>query len=119
MAWHFTSASPVWVQIAARLRDEIIRGDYSPGQQIPPVRQLATTAAVNPNTMQRALSALEAEGLLCSKGTQGRFVTEDTEVLRRARMRVAGELVSEFIQRAESLSLTTDELIAMLKEAEK
>ena len=57
----------------------------SADEQIPPVRQLAMEAGVNPNTMQRALSALEDEGLLVSRGTVGRFVTSDEAALERAR----------------------------------
>ena len=96
MAWQFTNESPVWVQIAARIRDEIISGVYAPGEQIPPVRQLALTAAVNPNTVQRAFGRLESEGLLCVKGTLGRFVTEDIAVLEAAKQQAARELVAAF-----------------------
>ena len=61
--WKFNSREAVFVQIASRLRGEILRGKYQPDQQIPPVRQLAFEAAVNPNTMQKALTVLEEEGL--------------------------------------------------------
>ena len=119
MAWQFTNESPVWVQIAARIRDEIISGVYAPGEQIPPVRQLALTAAVNPNTVQRAFGRLESEGLLCVKGTLGRFVTEDIAVLEAAKQQAARELVAAFKKKADALSITADELISILKEAEK
>ena len=116
MAWSFNQHAPVYIQIAERLRTDIINGTYAPGEQIPPVRQLAITAAVNPNTMQRAFSELEAEGLLCAKGTQGRYVTEDIAILSSARRTAARQLVSDFIKQAESISMSKAELIKMIEE---
>ena len=54
MAWSFDKHTPVYIQIADRIRSEIITGEYPPESQIPSVRQLAYMAAVNPNTVQRA-----------------------------------------------------------------
>ena len=116
MAWSFNQHAPVYIQIAERLRTDIINGTYAPGEQIPPVRQLAITAAVNPNTMQRAFSELETEGLLCAKGTQGRYVTEDIAILSSARRTAARQLVSDFIKQAESISMSKAELIKMIEE---
>ena len=85
MTWQFRGHSPVYRQIVRHIRADILNGCYQPDEQIPPVRQLAMEAGVNPNTMQRALSALEDEGLRVSRGTVGRFVTSDEAALERAR----------------------------------
>ncbi|MBQ1231007.1 MAG: GntR family transcriptional regulator [Clostridia bacterium] len=119
LAWQFNEYTPVYLQIANRLRDEIIKGNYPRGSQIPTVRQLALIAAVNPNTVQRALTELENEGLLCAKGTQGRFVTEDDEELRAAANNAALDLVREFLSKAENLAISRERLIEMLKEESK
>lgn len=116
MAWNFSENSPVWLQIKTRIRNKIISGEYGPDEQIPTVRQLAVTAAVNPNTVQRALVMLEEDGLIYSNGTIGRFVTSDEEVLRAARTAAVKELVQDFVKKAEYISATREELIAMLKE---
>lgn len=116
MAWNFSENSPVWLQIKTRIRNKIISGEYGPDEQIPTVRQLAVTAAVNPNTVQRALVMLEEDGLIYSNGTIGRFVTSNEEVLRAARTAAVKELVQDFVKKAEYISATREELIAMLKE---
>ncbi len=116
MAWNFDEHTPVYLQIAERLRNDILNGVYEKDAQIPPVRQLAVTAAVNPNTVQRAFSELESEGLLCTKGTQGRFITCDSEVLRSARKRAAKKLIDNFLKQAQSLNIGKAELIEMLEE---
>lgn len=116
MAWSFNEHTPVWLQIERRLRNEIISGVYKPDEQIPTVRQLAVTAAVNPNTVQRALTALEEEGLIHSNGTLGRFVTNDEAVLKTARKQIVKELVSDFVKQAGYISVSREELIEILKE---
>ena len=79
MSWSFTSDSPIYLQIAEIIKFRILRGEYPPGTRIPSVRELAQEAAVNPNTMQRALALLKSEGLLITRRTTGRTVTEHQE----------------------------------------
>ena len=116
MPWKFNSYEAVFIQIASRLRGEILRGKYLPDQQSPPVRQLAFDAAVNPNTMQKALTLLEDEGLLYSRGTVGRFVTTDTAVLERCRETVRREAVRHWIEEARELGITKEELMNYIEQ---
>ena len=91
MDWRFTDDRPIWLQLTEQLTRRIITGVYPPGSRLPPVRELAAQAGVNPNTMQRALAQLEQDGLAFADRTAGRLVTEDTSVLdavRRAQARV-------------------------------
>lgn len=81
MDWKFTGAEPVYLQIMEHFRCAVLSGLYPRGEKIPSVRELATQARVNPNTMQRALSELEREGLLVSLGTLGRYVTDNEMIL--------------------------------------
>ncbi len=118
MAWQLNGNAPVFIQISDRLRIEILSGSYAPGAQFPTVRQLASEAAVNPNTMQRALSALEEEGLLQSGGTQGRFVTKDAAVLLAARERLQRKTVQKFLTRAAELGISPADIVRMIQEME-
>lgn len=117
MAWHFSSDKPVYLQIAERIRREVLAGRYSAGSQIPTVRQLALEAAVNPNTVQHALIELENEGIIIARGTIGRYVTEDRQVLESCRKRLAEELVRKFIESMAQLSISEEQVIEMLREA--
>lgn len=114
MAWHFNSTQPVYKQIVSHIRADILNGVYPSGQQIPAVRQLALEAGVNPNTMQRALADLEAEGILLSRGTVGRFVTSDTGILNQAQRVLHEETISRVIGEALALGITREELIDYL-----
>ena len=111
MAWSFTSRAPVYLQIVSRIRADILSGVYQPDQQIPSVRQLALTAGVNPNTMQRAFTVLESEQLFITRGTIGRFITTDTEVLERARAVMRRETVARLVEEAAAVGISPEELI--------
>ncbi len=116
MSWQFNDTQAVFVQIADKLRRDIVRGVYPPGTQIPAVRQLAFEASVNPNTMQRALLLLEDEGLLVSRGTVGRYVTAECALIDAARKRICFSTVERFCREAKELGLTQRELMDYIKE---
>ena len=80
MDWRFTDDRPIWLQLTEQLTRRIITGVYPPGSRLPPVRELAAQAGVNPNTMQRALAQLEQDGLAFADRTAGRLVTSNTTV---------------------------------------
>lgn len=119
MAWKFNSQMPVCHQIVEKLRSDILCGKFVPGEQFPTVRQLAQDAAVNPNTMQKALSFLEAEGLLISHSTIGRFVTSDTEVLLSAKQSMQNAYLAEATQHAYDLGITREMIIKYINESEE
>ena len=98
MAWIFSSERPIYQQIAEHIRVDIIRGRYRQGERLPSVRELAAEAAVNPNTMQRALAELEESGIVGAQRTSGRFVTEDSEVLEKIKKQVAMDLEGDFVK---------------------
>ena len=95
MNWKFVGDRPVYQQIMALIRGGILTGELPPGQKIPSVRDLAAQAQVNPNTVQRALTELEREGLLVSGGTSGRRVTEEETVLEEMKEQSILELARE------------------------
>ena len=115
MGWQFTSRAPVYLQVVSRIRADILSGVYEADQQIPPVRQLALEAGVNPNTMQRAFAVLEAERLFVTRGTVGRFITSDTAVLDAAREVMQKETVARLTEEARSVGLEPEELIRMIR----
>lgn len=116
MAWKFSSDKPVYLQIADRIVKKVLSGEYKAGEQIPSVRQIALEAAVNPNTVQHAFAELENEGLIISKGTLGRFVTEDEQIVAMCRHKMAEQLVREFSKNMKHLSISREDAIKMIEE---
>lgn len=122
MNWKFTGERPVYQQIMATIRGAILTGELSPGKKIPSVRDLAAEAQVNPNTMQRALTELEREGLLVSGGTSGRSVTQEQGILSAMREEALKELARECAEKFMVFGLTPSQaaqLLLALEEGEK
>ena len=117
MAWKFTADRPVYLQIAQRIEKAVLAGVYPPGEQLPSVRQLALEAAVNPNTVQHAFTELENQGIIFSRGTQGRYVTEDAETIEACRLEMAQQYVRVFLKDIEHLGISQEQAITMIKEA--
>ena len=116
MNWKFTGDRPVYQQIMAAIRGAILTGELSPGKKVPSVRDLAAEAQVNPNTMQRALTELEREGLLISGGTSGRTVTQDQDVLQAMRRQTLEELAREWAEKFRVFGLTPRQAAQLLLE---
>ena len=119
MAWKFTPDRAVYLQIAERIKKLVLSGVYPPGEQIPSVRQLALEAAVNPNTVQHAFTELEHQGIILSRGTQGRYVTENTETIEACRIQMAQQYVSSFLKDIEQLGITKQQAMTMIEEAKQ
>lgn len=102
MKWNITADRPVYLQLIEQLELAIVAGEYRAGARLPGVREMAAGAAVNPNTMQRALQELEARGLLNTQRTAGRTVTEDKTMIAQLREQLAAEQIGAFLQMMES-----------------
>lgn len=114
MPWNLDSARPIYLQIIERVQMDIVTGQYQPGDKLPSVRDLAQEAAVNPNTMQKALSELERSGLIYSQRTSGRFITEDNELIHQMKKELAAAEVSAFVAHMKQLGITPEEIRQLL-----
>lgn len=123
MTWDLKSDRPIYSQLIEQIEIRICSGIYAPGAKLPSVRELAQEAAVNPNTMQKALSKLEEDGLLYTNRTSGRFITEDAKMIQQAKQKLAQEQISEFLEKMKSLGFGKAETLAiiasMLEEAKQ
>lgn len=116
MPWNLDSSRPIYLQIIERVQMDVITGRYQPGDKLPSVRDLAQEAAVNPNTMQKALSELERSGLIYSQRTSGRFITEDKELIHQMQKELAAAEVSAFVAHMKQLGITPEKIRQLLAE---
>ena len=119
MEWKLTDDRPIWLQLAEQMTRRIITGVYPPGSTLPPVRELAAEAGVNPNTMQRALAQLEQVGLAKADRTAGRMVTQDTSVLDTVRGVQARIVMDQYFNAMAELGYSHAEAAALIKEEKK
>ena len=116
MAWELKSDRPIYSQLMEYIKISIVSGKYKPGAKMPSVRELASEASVNPNTMQKALTELERSGLLFSVRTSGRFITEDSKMIEEMKCNLAKEEIQAFLKKMEEIGFTKEEAIETIKE---
>ena len=117
MAWNLDSDRPIYAQLLERIQLQIVSGIYAPGDKLPSVRDLAAEASVNPNTMQKAFAELERSGLIETKPTSGRFVTEDKNMITQIRTQLAKEEINAFIAKMKELGFEKKDIITLLSAA--
>jgi GntR family transcriptional regulator len=105
------SPTPLYAQIAARVRLAIAAGELRAGDPLPSVRQLATRLRINPATVAQAYRDLEGEQLVQTRQGAGTFVLDVAHERReRDRSAEARRLVEGLLTEAARTGLTTGEL---------
>ena len=115
MDWNFESDRPIYIQLVEKMKIAIISGKYKPGDRLPSVRDFAIEIKANPNTVQRAYSELEENGLVITQRTNGKFVTEDRNLIKKMREEIAKQNLEKFIDNMTQLGFTQDEIREYLK----
>ena len=103
---------PLWVQLKHRMVYLIESGFYSPGDQLPTVRGLASEVSVNYNTVNKVYMSLAADGYIESVRGRGAFVLELPDSGDDSASHEADDLVSEFIAACLDLGLSYDDIQA-------
>lgn len=116
MEFNFDNERPIYIQLVEKLKIAIVSGIYMRGSRLPSVRELALTAKVNPNTMQKALVELENNKLIYTERTNGKFVTEDKELLEKMRKELAKDIVNKYLTDMNNIGITYKESIQYLHE---
>ena len=115
MAWSLDSDRPIYAQLVERIQMQIVSGGYPPGGSLPSVRKLAADSSLNPNTMQKAFAELERSGLIVTQRTNGRTVTEDEELIKSIRRKLAKEHILFFFSKMKELGFTEEEVYQLVK----
>lgn len=116
MKYDFDPNLPIYIQVMDEIKKKIFNGFYCSGGKIDSVRELALEYGVNPNTIQKALSELEREGLLYSKRSTGRFVSESVEMIEKLKKEMLVKKVKIFVNEMDELGYCQDDVIILIKE---
>ncbi|MCL2003142.1 MAG: GntR family transcriptional regulator [Oscillospiraceae bacterium] len=115
----FDDRMPIYRQIILQFNRAFVRGDISPGDRIPSIRELSALLRVNTNTIQRVYQEMERDGLIGSKRGTGYFFTEDLKQMEKTRRDLALDSLRRFADEMRALGLTDkdimDELASYMK----
>lgn len=115
MEYEYTTDKPIYLQLMDIFKSQIISGELKEGSRLDSVRDLAVKAKVNPNTMQKALSELEREGLVRTERTSGRFITDDKDKIKEMKKNVAETEIKAFLEKMISLGFEKSEIISLIE----
>lgn len=116
MDWELKSDRPIYTQLLEELKRRIVSGYYRPGEKLLPVRELAQEAKVNPNTMQKALSELERQGLVFAVRTTGRYITEDATLIEDTKTEFAAFHVKTYYNEMKALGYQRKEMVQFISD---
>lgn len=111
----FDNNIPIYIQVLEYMKIYLISGVFKCGERLPSVREFSTTFKVNPNTMQKALSELESMNLIYTERTNGKFVTQNTELIEKLKDEYANTLAKSYFQGMKRIGLGKADSIKYLE----
>ena len=119
MEFTFDNNIPIYIQLLEYMKIYLISGVFRCGEKLPSVREFATTFKVNPNTMQKALAELESMELIYTERTNGKYVTNDQEIIRKLKDEYAITLAKSYFQGMKRIGLSKADSIKYLEGIEE
>ena len=107
---------PLWEQIKDSIKNQILLGVWSAGEQIPSVRAMASELGINPNTIARSIRELEREGLIYTVAGKGAFVEEDLTLISLKRKTEALEHLSSTLLELKNAEVELETVINKVNE---
>ncbi|MEK4426207.1 GntR family transcriptional regulator [Solibacillus sp. FSL K6-1523] len=111
----FNNRDPVYVQVIRHFKEQIAKGFYEAGQEIPSRRELANLLKINPNTAQRAYKEMEEQRLIYTEGNLPSCITKDGEVLKNVREELIVEAVDLFVSSIKSINVPLSEVLDLVQ----
>lgn len=118
MNFTFDDKQPIFQQVAKLIEDDILNGTFRVDEQILSVAQFAQVFQINPATVVKGIALLVNEEILYKKRGLGMYVAADARniILNKRKERFSKELLLHLLNEADKLALTTEEIIAMIKQ---
>lgn len=109
----YQNRKPIYEQIVERFQMLIIKGVLPAGSQMPSVRSLAIELSINPNTIQKAYTALEQEGYIYPVKGRGNFVAESAALVQKKKDTFYVEL-EDVIAKGREIGVSKEECVKVL-----
>jgi GntR family transcriptional regulator len=122
MQLHISSQDgvPSYLQIVNQVKYLVASGRLAPGEELPPIRVLATQLVINPNTVARAYRELELVGLVEKRRTAGTYVSAaGSPLARRERLKILGERIDALLAEARQMNIDTDAVVELIRQRDE
>ena len=118
MKFNFDNNRPIYIQLVEQIRLLILSGYFKLGDRLPSVREFALIAKVNPNTVQKALQELEDEKLIYTDRTNGKYITDDKNLIKKLKLKIANDFVLNYLEDMNKIGFNKEDAIKYLMEYE-
>lgn len=119
MGYNFTNETPIYLQLVEIIIIEIISGKIKPGDKLPSVRDYSALYKANPNTIQKALMILEDKKLIYTERTNGKFVTQNLDLINKEKEEIFEMKFKNFMKDINSMGYSCQDLLNRLEEEKK
>jgi len=114
----FTKHVPIYIQLTEQVKHAIAAGELEPGDQLPPVRELAADLDVNFNTVARVYRVLDEEGIISTQHGRGTFILppsskRKSEALRREDLQALAE---HFVTEVKKLDIPREDVRILIEQ---
>lgn len=115
---NFKESKAIYLQIADRICDEILLGQYVEDERIPSVREYATIVEVNANTVMRSYDYLQSQNIIYNKRGIGYFVSAGAKslILSLRKTLFLEEELESFFKQLRILDIPIEEIVKMYKD---
>lgn len=114
---NFKSGKPVYLQLADQVKAAVASGAAQAGDPLPSIRPLAEELRVNRNTIAKAYSELESQGVIETAAGKGCFISANSSTLRKdARMKLLTEEIDQAVVQAHHLQVSKAEFLRLSEE---
>lgn len=115
----YKSRVPLYEQLISSIKEQILKGLLEPETKLPSVRELAASLTINPNTIQKAYSQLEADGYIYSVRGRGNYVATLEKTIIDSQIEDTYLALKVLIQKAKDLGIKDEEFIIKTKELQQ
>lgn len=116
MNWTLDKSRPICPQICETICVAVANGEFSSGERLLSVREVALLAGVNPNTVQKSFEELERRGVIHSVRCSGWYINENTDAAKEEVEALRMKKTEEYLSAMSQLGCDSDEIIKYLNE---
>ena len=116
---NYQDRTPIYEQIVATIERYVALGILKPKEQMPSIRELATSLGINPNTVKKAYDILDQKNVITTFSTKGTYITDQTERVLEKRRKEELEIFQKQIDLLKSLQVSEQEMIEVITKNKK
>lgn len=116
MSYNFSNDTPIYLQIVEIIIMNIINGTIKPGDKLPSVREYSLIFKANPNTIVKSLAILEDKKLIYTERTNGKFVTDDLELINKEKESIFELKFNNFMKDINQMGYSYQDVLNKIKE---